>query len=101
MEEDYPSGKHALMSNIDNQNYSIVQIIPYFGKWPEYFDLYLYSCSRNPMIKFIFYTDCPIPNKVYDNTVFRSVSYRDYCTFVGQKLGITFTPPLMHINSLI
>lgn len=100
MEEDYSIGKHTVMSNMESSNYLVVQIIPYFGRWPEYFDLYLYSCSRNPMIKFIFYTDCPIPKNVYKNTDFRSISYKDYCEFVGKKLGISFTPP-MCINSLI
>lgn len=98
MEEDYSTGKHTVMSNLGSSNYSVVQIILYFGRWPEYFDLYLYSCSHNPMIKFIFYTDCPIPKEVYDNTIFKSISYKDYCEFVGKKLGILFTP--MYINSL-
>lgn len=35
----------------------IAFIIPYFGKWPEWMDLYLYSCSRQKNIDFIFYTN--------------------------------------------
>lgn len=27
--------------------YKIAIIIPYFGKFPEWIDLFLYSCSRN------------------------------------------------------
>lgn len=70
----------------------IIQIIPYFGKWPEYFDLYLYSCSRNPVVKFLFYTDCPIPSKKYPNVEFRHISFIEYCNFASRKLGIKFMP---------
>lgn len=37
-------------------------IIPYFGKFPEWFNLYLYSCKKNPEVDFIFYTDCSLEN---------------------------------------
>ena len=32
----------------------IAMIVPYFGKWPEWMDLYLYSCSKNPQVDFLF-----------------------------------------------
>lgn len=70
----------------------IIQIIPYFGKWPEYIDLYLYSCSKNPIIKFLFYTDCHPPRAAlkYKNVEFRVISYVEYCKFVSSKLHIKF-----------
>ena len=70
--------------------YRIAQIIPYFGRWPEWIDLYLYSCSRNPMIDFIFYTDCPMPQKVYSNTIMHKCSYKEYKLLVGKRLGIDY-----------
>ena len=68
----------------------VAQIIPYFGKWPEWIDLYLYSCGRNQMMDFIFYTDCPLPTKVYPNTIFHSVSKDEYCKMVGVALGVEY-----------
>lgn len=36
-------------------------IIPYFGKWPVWMDFYLYTCSRQQNVDFLFFTDCGIP----------------------------------------
>lgn len=69
----------------------IAQIIPYFGKWPEWFELYLYSCNKNRMIDFIFYTDCPLPKKSYSNTHLIPISFTDYQKLVGQRLGIDYS----------
>lgn len=70
--------------------YKVAQIIPYFGKWPEWIELYMYSCGCNPMVDFIFYTDCPVPERRYDNTIFHQCSYDDYCRLVGCRLGIDY-----------
>lgn len=70
--------------------YKIAQVIPYFGKWPEWFDLYLFSCGKNRMIDFIFYTDCPIPKTTYPNTKFLSITATDYYKLVGERLGIDY-----------
>lgn len=70
--------------------YKVAQIIPYFGKWPEWIELYMYSCGRNPTVDFIFYTDCPLPKHQYENTEFHSCSYEDYCDLVSKRLGIDY-----------
>lgn len=70
----------------------IAIIIPYFGKWPDWFNLYHYSCSKNAGIDWIFYTDCLIPLQNYNNTFFHSISFKDYCKNVSNKLGIDFYP---------
>lgn len=54
-------------------------------------DLYLYSCSRQKQIDFLFYTDCGIPKKMYQNTKFKEMRYCDYCRLVSEKLGIDFS----------
>lgn len=38
-------------------NNKIALIIPYFGKLPNWFDLFLLSCGNNPSIHFILFTD--------------------------------------------
>lgn len=37
--------------------YSICLIIPYFGKFPNYFNLFLQSCAANPTINWMIFTD--------------------------------------------
>ena len=70
----------------------VALIIPYFGQWPEWMELYLYSCSKQEGIDFIFYTDCDIPSTIYANTLFHLISFNDYCAFVSQRLDIIFQP---------
>ena len=47
---------------------SIAIILPYFGKLPNYFNLFLYSCSKNKKVTFIVITDQTI-KKTYDNII--------------------------------
>lgn len=68
----------------------VVQIIPYFGHWPEWSELYFYSCGQNPMVVFIFYTDCPLPVHKYDNTIFIRMSLQEYCKLVSNRLCINY-----------
>lgn len=70
----------------------ICMVIPYFGKWPEWFSLYLYSCSKVGKIDFFFFTDCGIPKTIYSNTKFVEISYEKYCEQVSRKLNIAFHP---------
>lgn len=67
-------------------------IVPYFGEFPQWFDLYLYSCSRNSFVDFFFYTDCPIPQKTYPNTFFFKTDFTSYCERVSNILKIDFRP---------
>lgn len=73
-----------------NSNYKVAQIIPYFGKWPEWIELYFYSCGRNSMVDFIFYTDCPLPKYQYKNTIFHQCTYNDYCNLISKRLNIDY-----------
>lgn len=70
-------------------------IIPYFGKWPVWMDFYLYTCSRQQNVDFLFFTDCGIPKTVYKNTIFMEIDYSTYCNKISDKLGIDFNnvPP--------
>ncbi|WP_417371375.1 DUF6625 family protein [Gelidibacter japonicus] len=49
---------------------SIILIIPYFGKWPVWFDAYLASIETNPTINWLCPTDCEIPKKHPENIIF-------------------------------
>ncbi|WBA79637.1 DUF6625 family protein [Endozoicomonas sp. GU-1] len=71
---------------------SIVIVIPYFGRWPEWFSLFLESCKWNPTVNWIFYTDCEPPKGIYPNVEFYSLSFKEYKQLVSDKLGINFNP---------
>lgn len=68
----------------------IALIIPYFGKFPEWMELYLYTCSRNPQIDFHYYTDCKIPDKIYPNTIFHEITFTEYYSLINNTLNISF-----------
>lgn len=68
----------------------VALIIPYFGKWPEWIELFFYSCGRNPFVDFIFYTDCPLPEHLYKNTIINSCSFENYKQLVSECLGIDY-----------
>lgn len=70
--------------------YKIALIIPYFGKWPEWIDLYLYSCSKNQFVDFIFYTDCTIPNSTYQNIIFHKYSFEEYKALVSENINCIY-----------
>lgn len=70
----------------------IAIIIPYFGKWPVWMDFYLYTCSRQKMVDFLYFTDCGVPSKTYPNTKFFETDFPSYCRRVSKTLGINFSP---------
>lgn len=71
---------------------SIVKLIPYFGRWPEWFELYLLSCRYNPNVNWLFFTDCEAPASAPDNVRFIQLSFSDYKKLVSERLGIHFNP---------
>lgn len=70
----------------------IVMIIPWFGKFPKWFDLYLFSCSRQKNIDFWFFTDSDLPSIQYANTYFEQTTFSDYCKRISESLSIDFHP---------
>lgn len=71
---------------------SIVLLIPYFGRWPDWFDFFLHSCRFNSDIQWVFYTDCHVPESIPINVRFNTISFVEYKSFVSQRLGIDFQP---------
>lgn len=81
--------------SINNQENSVMPkilfIMPYFGEWPFWMPFYIRSCSYNPTINWLFYTDCERPDDSPPNMEFRNLSYKSYCQLVSDKLGIEFS----------
>lgn len=74
------------------QYQKIIKIIPYFGQWPEWFELYIESCKNNPQINWLFYTDCGEPKIKSPNVKFVHISFDEYKRFVSERLAINFNP---------
>lgn len=70
----------------------IAIIIPYFGKFPEWADLYFYSCAQNSFIDWHIFTDCNYTSKSYSNISIHKISFEDYCKNVSDELKISFNP---------
>jgi hypothetical protein len=70
----------------------IAILIPYFGKFPEWADLFFQTLKKNKTIDFIFFTDCDTSKYKAPNLFFNQMSFQKYIQFVNTKLPITFHP---------
>lgn len=70
----------------------IAIIIPYFGKWPDWIDLFFFSCAKNPTIDFMIFTDCEIKDIIQENIKLFPISFSEYSKYVSEQLNITFSP---------
>lgn len=50
-------------------------LVPYFGRVPDYADLWLESCRRNPGIDWILLTDCRFDHELPPNVYVHSMSF--------------------------
>jgi hypothetical protein len=71
----------------------LIMLIPYFGRWPEWIDLFVESCKWNPSVRWRLYTDCGEPENKADNVDYVHLSFDDYKALVRERLGIAFDPP--------
>lgn len=49
----------------------------YFGKRPDYFDLFLISCAKNPKIDFLFFVDFDVPFDIPENVKFVNRTFKE------------------------
>lgn len=70
---------------------SIIVLIPYFGKWPFWMDVFLASCERNPDIHWLLISDCGRPEKLPENVIYREQSFSSYKQTVSARLGVDFS----------
>ncbi|WP_178984747.1 DUF6625 family protein [Winogradskyella helgolandensis] len=66
---------------------SIILIIPYFGKWPLWFDAFLKSCEANPTIQWFCPTDCVLPKAYPANITFFPTTLEDLNKHVNQVVS--------------
>ena len=64
---------------------SICLIIPYFGEFPSYFQLFLNSCGKNQKIKWLLITDNDKPYNYPDNVSLISMSFSELKAYIQKK----------------
>jgi len=70
----------------------LIMLMQYFGKWPEWIDLFVESCKWNPSVHWRIYTDCGPIDNIADNVELVSLSFEDYKALVSQRLNLSFKP---------
>jgi hypothetical protein len=73
-------------------NRPLVILIPYFGRWPEWINLFVESCKWNVDVRWRIYTDCGEPENRAENVDFVHLCFGDYKALVRERLGIKFDP---------
>lgn len=70
----------------------VALIIPYFGKLPNYFNLFLYSCSKNENVDFFIFTD-QIVNEKYNNVKYYKMTFNELNLLSKEKLLVSVLSP--------
>lgn len=72
----------------------VIMLMPYFGVWPIWFNLFIESCKYNPTITWLFITDCGEPENKSDNVHYIHMSWVDCINLVSNKLDLNFKPDI-------
>jgi hypothetical protein len=67
---------------------TILMLMPFFGQWPVWFDLYLESCQWNPTVHWLFFTDCGEPANRPPNVRFVTMSKAELEARIQARLGV-------------
>ena len=67
----------------------ILMLMPYFGKWPEWMNLFIESCKYNPTIDWIFFTDCGRPENKAKNVKYVKMGLKMFNKLASIRLGIS------------
>ncbi|MFT5753309.1 MAG: hypothetical protein ACI924_000524, partial [Flavobacterium sp.] len=51
--------------------------MPYFGKWPIWFEAHLLSIAKNPTINWLIITDCKLPDNYPENIKFVTTTLQE------------------------
>src|SRR4030095_1360656 len=70
----------------------VILLMPYFGRWPEWFFIFLETCRSNNSIDWVFFTDCG-DTRAIPNVRFVHMSLQDMralaCTKLGRPIELT------------
>ncbi len=62
-------------------------IIPYFGKLPNYFQVFLKTCEKNTDYDWLIFTDDQIGFNIPNNVIINKMSYQQLQDVVNKKMG--------------
>ncbi len=71
---------------------TIAILMPYFGKWPFWIELFIESCRKNPTIDWYFLSDCGKLDSFPENIKYQEMSFQEYNALVSSRLSIYFNP---------
>lgn len=71
----------------------IIILIPYFGKWPEWIELYFNSIERNSTIDFHFFTNCDSSISSSTNVFFHQMTFEEYKENAQNYLNVAINIP--------
>ena len=67
----------------------VLIILPYFGETPAWLDYFLKSCSYNPGINWLLYSNIKLERRPYRNILIENASIEDFNRLASSKLGIS------------
>jgi hypothetical protein len=70
----------------------LIMLMPYFGRWPQWINLFVESCKWNPDVRWRFFTDCGEPENKAANVEYVHLGFDDYKALVRDRLRIAFNP---------
>ena len=70
-----------------------VFIIPYFGKFPNYFELFLKSCKYNCSFNWLFITDCEYNGIIPENVSFIRIEFNELKEKIQEKFDFDICLP--------
>lgn len=70
----------------------IIILMPYFGKWPYWIELFIESCKKNSTIDWYFMSDCGRLDSFTGNIQYQEMSFLEYKNLVSSRLSIQFNP---------
>ena len=67
---------------------SIALVNVFFGKFPWYFNFFLKSCSTNPTVNFLIFTDQERPKNCPANVEFIPFSLKQFNSLASERLNL-------------
>lgn len=68
---------------------SVILILPYFGKLPDIFPLFLKTVSKNPNVHFLIINDCKEKISYPENVILLSQTFSEFKELIELRLGTT------------
>lgn len=79
------------MIDVKKEMKSVVFLIPYFGKFNNYFPIFLQSCKYNPSINWIIFTDDKSSYDYPENVQVEYTTLRNFNNLANKKMNSNFT----------